>query len=79
MARFYVFLLLLISFLAQANENFYQLLGVNVDAEDNEIRRAFRRKSVEFHPDKNPGNEEAAETFRRINRAYEVLMDDDKR
>jgi len=63
----------------KANEDFYQLLGIEPGAEESEIRRAFRRKSVKFHPDKNPGNEEAAETYRKINRAYEILTDQDKR
>lgn len=65
--------------LAFANEDFYQLLGINKDANEGTIKRAFRRKSIQFHPDKNPGNEQAAETFRKINRAYEVLTDSDKR
>lgn len=65
--------------LCRANVDFYQLLDLNTGANDNEIKRAFRRKSVEFHPDKNPGDEKAAEMFRKINRAHEVLTDKDKK
>ena len=80
MAKLYcVLLLLLWALSANADADFYQLLGINVDASESDIRRAFRRESVKHHPDKNPGNEQAAETFRRLNRAYEVLTDGDKR
>jgi DnaJ-class molecular chaperone len=65
--------------LCQANEDFYQLLGVNSGASESEVKRAFRRKSVEFHPDKNSGDEKAAAMFRKINRAHEVLTDKDKK
>ena len=62
-----------------ANSNFYELLEVPRDATEADIKRAFRKLSLKYHPDKNPGNEEAASTFKQINRAYEVLSDKDKR
>ena len=44
-----------------------------------EIKKAFRRLSIKYHPDKNPGDEQAAEYYKKINRAYEVLSNDDLR
>ncbi len=49
------------------------------EASEADIKRAFRKLSLKYHPDKNPGNEEAASLFKQINRAYEVLSDADKR
>lgn len=50
-----------------------------MDATEGEIKKAFRRLSIKYHPDKNPGDEEAAEMFTQLNRANEVLSDKDKR
>jgi molecular chaperone DnaJ len=62
-----------------AKEDFYELLGVakGVNAED--LKKAYRKKAVQYHPDKNPGNKEAEEMFKKISHAYEVLQDADKR
>jgi len=62
-----------------ANKSFYELLEVPREASEADIKRAFRKLSLKYHPDKNPGNEEAASLFKQINRAYEVLSDADKR
>jgi DnaJ-class molecular chaperone len=59
-------------------EDFYKLLGVSRDAKTKEIKKAYRQKSLEYHPDKNKA-EGAAEKFAEINRAYEVLSDEEKR
>ena len=58
--------------------DYYQTLGVSRGANDEEIRRAFRKKAMEFHPDRNrtPG---AEDTFKEINEAYQVLSDQEKR
>ncbi|GKY97602.1 hypothetical protein MPSEU_000718600 [Mayamaea pseudoterrestris] len=65
-------------YLVTAAQDFYKLLGVSKDATVKEIKKAYRQKSLEFHPDKNK-DENAAETFSQIARAYEVLSDDEKR
>lgn len=59
--------------------DFYKLLEVSPDASKQEIKKAYRRLSKQYHPDKNPGDEEAADYYKKINRAYEVLSDDNLR
>ena len=60
-------------------KDYYDILGVNRDADEKEIKRAFRRLAREVHPDVNPGDAEAEERFKEINEAYEVLSDSEKR
>ncbi|HYJ38751.1 MAG TPA: J domain-containing protein, partial [Chitinophagaceae bacterium] len=59
--------------------DYYSILGVSKTATAEEIKKAYRKLAVKFHPDKNPGNKEAEEKFKQISVAYEVLSDDEKR
>jgi molecular chaperone DnaJ len=60
-------------------EDFYKLLGVARNATEGEIKAAYRKLALKYHPDRNPGNKEAEEKFKEINQAYEVLSDAKKR
>ncbi|XP_037095863.1 dnaJ homolog subfamily C member 10 isoform X1 [Syngnathus acus] len=62
-----------------AGRDYYELLGVGRDANTRQIRQAFKKLALTMHPDKNPGDAEAHDKFLQINRAYEVLKDDDLR
>ena len=60
-------------------ENLYSILGINKGATEKEIKKAYRKKAKEFHPDKNPGDKTAEENFKKVSEAYEVLSDPQKK
>jgi molecular chaperone DnaJ len=62
-----------------AKTDFYELLGVEKNASEDDIKKAYRKLAVKYHPDKNPGDKSAEEKFREATQAYEVLKDPKKR
>ena len=59
--------------------DYYEVLGVNRNADAAAIKKAYRKLAKKYHPDSNEGNATAAERFKEVNEAYEVLSDKDKR
>lgn len=62
-----------------AKRDYYEILEVTKTATSEEIKKAYRKQAIKFHPDKNPGNAEAEEKFKEAAEAYEILSDDNKR
>lgn len=60
-------------------KDYYKILGVERNATEAEVKSAFRKLALQYHPDRNPGNKQAEEKFKEINEAYEVLSDPQKR
>lgn len=60
-------------------KDYYDILGVSRSATQDEIKKAYRKLAVKYHPDKNPGDKEAEDKFKEVSEAYEVLGDEDKR
>jgi len=60
-------------------QNYYKILGVPEDASEEQIKKAFRKGARKYHPDINPDNPEAEENFKKLNEAYQVLSDPEKR
>mgnify|MGYP000526176717 FL=1 len=62
-----------------AKRDYYKILGVERSASADEIKRAYKKVAIKYHPDRNPGNKEAEEKFKQAAEAYDVLRDPDKR
>ncbi len=65
--------------MAENKRDYYEVLGVEKNASAEEIKKAYRKSAMKYHPDRNPGDKEAEEKFKEIGEAYEVLSDDQKR
>ena len=62
-----------------AKRDYYEVLGVDKGASEDDIKKAYRKLAIKYHPDRNPGNKEAEEKFKEAAEAYDVLHDAQKR
>src|SRR5947199_8560104 len=65
--------------MATEKRDYYEVLGVDRDATDEEVKRSYRKLAVKFHPDKNPDDPHAEEKIKQLGEAYDVLIEPDKR
>ena len=62
-----------------AKRDYYEVLGISRDCTAEDLKKAYRRLAMQYHPDRNPGNAEAEERFKEANEAYSVLSDPQRR
>jgi molecular chaperone DnaJ len=62
-----------------AKRDLYEILGVNRDASEDELKKAYRKLAMKYHPDRNPDNKDAEDKFKEAKEAYEILTDANKR
>ena len=62
-----------------AKQDYYELLGVQRTASADDLKKAYRKQAMQYHPDRNPGDKAAEHKFKEISEAYDVLKDDQKR
>ena len=74
-----IMLSLLLGVAQAADRDFYKILELKRNAKDSDIKKAYRKLTLKYHPDKNPGDEDAKLKFHDVAAAYEVLSDKDKR
>ena len=65
--------------MAEEKRDYYEVLGVDKNASEDEIKKAYRKKAKQYHPDLNPGDKDAEAKFKEVNEAYSVLSDAQKR
>ena len=64
---------------AENKRDYYEVLGLKKGAGEDEIKRAFKKMAMKYHPDRNPGDKKAEEAFKEVNEAYGVLSDSEKK
>ena len=62
-----------------AKRDYYEVLGVNRDASEDDVKKAYRKLAMKYHPDRNPDSKEAEDKFKEAKEAYEILSDGQKR
>ena len=62
-----------------SKRDYYEILGLNRDASGDEIKKAFKKLAMKFHPDRNPDNPKAEASFKEVKEAYEILSDPQKK